>query len=74
MIYTEITPPIEGTKTHPYIATIIMDPATWSRFEAVFEDRPEVRIRKVDSRTPDAWTIYVACASEEVRDLLESGW
>ena len=66
--------PIKGTKTHPYVATIVMDPATWSRFEANFEDRPEVKIRQLDSSQPDQWTVYVACASERVRDLLESGW
>ena len=70
----ETTPAIKGTKTHPYIATIIMDPAMWSRFEATFEDRPEVKIRRVDDQTPDAWTVYVACASEAVKDLLESNW
>jgi hypothetical protein len=61
-------------KTHPYIATILMDPATWSRFEAMFEDRPEVKARHVDRVQPDVWTVYVACASEAVRDLLEPNW
>ncbi len=66
--------PIEGTKTHPYIAKVIIDPAMWAQFERAFENRPEVRIRKVDHQTPDAWNVYVACASEEVRRLLERGW
>jgi len=68
------TPPVEGTKTHPYVATIVMDPARWHVFEQTFEDRPEVKIRKLDHRTADAWTVYVACASQEVRDLLEDNW
>jgi hypothetical protein len=73
MTDTDITP-IEGTKTHPYIATIIMDPATWSHFEATFEDRPEVKVRRVDRNQPDVWTVYVAGASEAVKDLLEEHW
>jgi hypothetical protein len=67
------TPP-DGTKTHPYVATIVMDPAKWFRFEQVFEDRPEVKILGLDNRTPDWWTVYAGCASEEVQDLIESGW
>jgi hypothetical protein len=68
------TMPSEGTKTHPYLAVIIMDPARWFYFEQTFEDRPEVKIRKIDRAVPDAWTVYVACASAEVVDLLESNW
>jgi hypothetical protein len=57
-----------------HLATIVMDPARWYDFERTFEDRPEVRIVKLDHSTPDMWTVYVACASDEVRDLLESNW
>jgi hypothetical protein len=73
MTDTEITP-IEGTKTHPYVATIFLDPARWFDFERTFDDRPEVKILKVDRQVPSAWTVYVACASAEVVDLLESNW
>jgi hypothetical protein len=68
------TMPIEGTKTHPYVATIVMDPARWYDFERRFDDRPEVKILKLDHRAADAWTVYVGCASDEVRDQLESNW
>ena len=51
-----------------------MDPARWYDFERTFEDRPEVKIVKLDHQTPDAWTVYVACASDAVRDLLETNW
>jgi hypothetical protein len=68
------TLPIAGTKSHPYVVAIVLDPAQWHYFERMFEDRPEVRIRKLDHRTADAWTVYVACASQEVRDLLEANW
>jgi hypothetical protein len=66
--------PIKGITTHPYVATIIMDPAMWSRFEWTFDDRPEVKILMVDRQVPEPWTVYVACASDDVRDLLESNW
>ena len=66
--------PARISKTHPYLATIVMDPARWYDFERTFEDRPEVKILKLDHRTADAWTVYAACASETVRDLLEANW
>jgi hypothetical protein len=64
----------EGTKTHPFEATILMDPVQLHSFERTFEDRREVRILKVDDSTPDWWTVYAACASEEVQNQLESNW
>ena len=73
MTDTDITPDA-GIQTHPHLATIAMEPANWSRFERAFEDQPEVRIIKVDRHMPDAWMVHAACASREVRDLLESNW
>ena len=67
-------PPNRHINTHPHVATIVMDPAAWFDFERTFEDRPEVKILKVDQATPDEWTVFVACASDEVRKLLESNW
>jgi hypothetical protein len=64
----------EGSKTHPFVATILMDPAKLYSFERAFEDRREVRILKVDDKTPDCWIVYAACASEEVQNLLEDNW
>jgi hypothetical protein len=68
------TMPIKGIKSHPYIATLVMDPADLWRFERVFEDEPQVKIMKVDHQQPDNWTVYVACASQRVCDLIESNW
>ncbi len=41
------------------MAKIVMDPSTWARFERTFEDRPEVKIRKVRHRTvrPSMWPV-----------------
>lgn len=66
--------PARISRTHPHLATIVIDPARWHDFERTFEDRPEVRILKLDHQTADAWTVYVACASQEVRDVLEANW
>ena len=64
----------EGTKTHPFVATILMDPSQLSSFERAFEDRREVRILKVDDKTPSCWIVYAACANEEIQKLMESNW
>jgi hypothetical protein len=65
---------VEVTKTHPHVATIVIDPARWHDFERTFGGRPEVKVLKLDHRTPDVWTAQVACASKTVRDLLEANW
>jgi hypothetical protein len=66
------TVPCKGTTTHPYVATISIDPADWRRFERDFADRPEFKILKVDRRTPDYWAVYMGCASQRVQDDPES--
>jgi len=74
MRHTDITCPYTGTSAHPYVATIDMDPAEWAMFESTFEDRPEVQQLGVDRSSADEWTVYAACDSRSVRDLLESNW
>lgn len=66
--------PMKLPTTHPYLATLTIDPADWHRFEQMAEDRPEMKIRNTDKSGPDRWTVHVACASETVRDLLEAAW
>lgn len=60
--------------THPHLATLTINPADWHRFEQMAEERPEIKIRKLDQSEPDRWAVYVACASETVKDLLEANW
>ncbi|MGY0788070.1 hypothetical protein ACW7BJ_01790 [Azospirillum argentinense] len=63
------------TKTHPYTATITLDPYHWARFQQLSENHPEAIISDVDITTPNLWTVTVACASETVREKLEdAGW
>ena len=66
--------PVKGTRTHPYVAAVAIDPVMWAQFKSTFEGRPEVKIRKLDSSQPDRWTVYAACASEAVKDWLEANW
>jgi hypothetical protein len=67
-------PEIKLPATHPCLAKLIMNPADWHDFESRFEDRPEVKVRRLDTSQPDQWAVWVACASEAVRDLLEENW
>ena len=66
--------PVKGTPTHPYVTKLTMDPATWGEFERRFWGRPEVKVRRLDDAVPDQWVVWVACASTDVKDLLEKYW
>ena len=74
MRQTEIEPPFSGTPTHPHIATIPLDPSEAGRFIRMTEDQPDVRVLGIDSRSPDNWIVFAACASRAGRDMLESEW
>jgi hypothetical protein len=74
MRHTELEPPFAGTVTHPHIATIPLDPAEVGRFVRLTEDQPDVRLLGIDSRSPDRWVLFAACASKTGRDMLESEW
>lgn len=67
-------PEIKLPKTHPYLAKLVLDPADWYDFERRVEDRPEVKVRRLDTAEPDQWTVWVACASPAVQELLEKNW
>jgi hypothetical protein len=70
MRYHEIASP----RSHPYIATITIDPADFYKFERLTEDRPEVVLLHRDDCDPDYWTLSVGCASAAVASRLEAGW
>ena len=38
---------VKGTRTHPYVAAVAIDPVMWAQFESTFEGRPEVKIREL---------------------------
>ena len=60
--------------THPYIAEVVIDPADRHRFVSLNQNHPETVIIDEDQSAPNRWTIMVACASESVKDRLESAW
>lgn len=66
--------PVSGTRSHPHMAVLRIDPADWSDLEAALEGRPEMKLRLIDRDQPDTWIAYVACASERVRERLEKAW
>ncbi len=74
MRQTEIISHYRGTPTHPYVATVTLDPMEAGRFERMADNEPSVCVLGVDRSVADAWTVYAACASEESRHLLELAW
>jgi len=67
-------PKIDLPQTHPYLATLYIDPAELHDLERRFTDRREVKILGVDTTMPDNWVVYVACASEQIVRKLEENW
>jgi hypothetical protein len=70
MRYRDIVRP----RSHPYIATLTIDPADLRRIQSLVEDRPELKFLDYDDSKPDLWTVRVACASREVVNRLEDAW
>ena len=61
-------------ESHQILAEITIDPADWHNFERLNDDTPATRILGRDVPHDGLLTIYVACASDEVRKRLEDGW
>jgi hypothetical protein len=74
MKHVEIVPPFAGSATHPYVATIAMDPSRVGQFVRMADDWPDVKLLGIDQRLPDHWLIFAACASRQGADMLESEW
>jgi hypothetical protein len=74
MTHNELTSPFQPTVTHPYLATISVDPMVVARFLRLAEDHPDIKVQGIDRTQPDTWIIYAACASDTGRDMLESEW
>jgi hypothetical protein len=73
MKYRELVYPL-GTKALPYVGAILMNPTKFDQFLRLTDGHEDVKILEVDRSTCDHWTVFVACASEDGRDLLESNW
>jgi hypothetical protein len=70
MHYKEITAPA----SHPYIATIIVDPADFHRIERLIDDSRELRLLDCDDSEADHWKVRIGCASEAVKANVEDAW
>jgi hypothetical protein len=59
--------------SHPNLAAITIDPADWYDFQRLDADNPATHIVGHDI-LDGRMTVFVACASHEVRRRLEDGW
>jgi hypothetical protein len=73
MRYCEIASRPAAPDSHPYTTDISIDPAEFSTFERLMQNRPEVRLLARVNR-PDTWIVHVACASEAVSRHLLDAW
>jgi hypothetical protein len=60
--------------SHPILAALHIDPADWFQFERLDDDNPATRILGHDASQSGKMLVYIACASDEVRNRLEDGW
>lgn len=61
-------------KSHPVLAEITINVMSWYRFQQLNDHTQETNIIGHDDPAGGQITIYVACASEDVKDALEDGW
>ena len=61
-------------KSHPVLCELTIDAMKWYRFQQLNEHTPETNIVGYDDPENGEITVWVACASEEVKDALEDGW
>lgn len=59
---------------YPVLAELVIDPADWFHLEQLVGDTPATRVLGHDDPQDGLLRVYVACASDEVRDRLEDGW
>ena len=61
-------------KSHPYIASVTIDPVEFQRLRQRAEDQPELRFLGFDDDKPDNWTVRIGCASRAIASKLEEAW
>lgn len=69
-----ITKRFRMPKSHPVLCELTIDVMNWYRFERLSENAPELNIVGHDEPEDGQVTIYVACASDDVKEALENGW
>jgi hypothetical protein len=77
MRYREITADpsnrFQLPSSHPVLAQVDIEPADWHDFHRLDADNPATHIVGHDI-LDGRMTVFVACASDEVRQRLEDGW
>lgn len=61
-------------ESHPYVATIRIDPVEFDYFERLIFDSPELRLAGREIDQPDTWKLHIACASKSVMYGVEDRW
>jgi hypothetical protein len=78
MRYRDIQPTVSHRfllpTSHPVLAEINIDPADWYDFQRLDADNPATHIVGHDTPSDGMMTVFIACASDEVRQRLDDGW
>lgn len=69
-----ITKKFRMPKSHPVLCELTIDVMKWYRFQQLNEHTEETNIVGYDDPEDGQITVWVACASEDVKDALEDGW
>jgi hypothetical protein len=60
--------------SHPILAQITIDPADWHQLQQLDDANPTTQIIGHDDPEDGLMTVFIACASDQVRDRLLDGW
>ena len=60
--------------SHPYIATISIDPVEFDYIMGLIDDDPTLRLAGKEIDRPDIWRLHIACASRRVAEGVEDRW
>ena len=74
MRYAEIRPDVRAPASHPYVATIEVNPVDCDRTTRFIKEAPELRLlRRLDDKA-DRCVFFIGCASRRVRAGIEDDW
>ena len=69
-----VTKRFQMPMSHPVWVGMRIDLVDWYSFQRLNDNRTESNIIGYDQPHNGQITIYVACASEEIKESLEHGW
>ena len=59
---------------YPYVAHVFIPTTQFRAFEDLIEDQTQTKILGHDAADEDQVLVYVACTSDDVKDMIESRW